>query len=223
MLWNDYDTLFIFDTLTNPALTPDGLYQFRFVGYAADAHAQSGQRAFGQSTVEPAINYADGSTVYLLTPDKAPFPAKANAAAVAPLYLPAYPSTSTIDPSILNCQPNNCDHVNVLPFAAPGYPNGGNTCLTFGLPAGQCSLLIGHDHLVGIPPTGDYNVAWAVVLVVFTPQAFQDGAINNRILTLQQIEDAIAAGDAFTVETPIVFNCQMVSPTVYSKATPLIF
>jgi len=193
------------------------------VSYAADANAQSGQRAFGQATVEPAINYADGSTVYLLTPNGAPFFSKANPAAVAPLYLTAYPATSTLDPTILNCQPNNCDHVNVLPFAAAGYPNGGNTCLNFGLPANQCSLLIGHDHLVGVPPTGDYNVAWNVVLVVFTPQGISNGAINNRILTLDQMNNAIEAGDAFTVQTPIVFNCQVVSPRVYFKATPLVF
>ncbi len=34
----------------------------------------SGQRAFGQSTVEPAVNDADGSTVFLLTPNHPPLP-----------------------------------------------------------------------------------------------------------------------------------------------------
>ncbi len=37
VIWNDYDTLFIFDTLANLGLTPDGLYHLRFVGYATDA------------------------------------------------------------------------------------------------------------------------------------------------------------------------------------------
>lgn len=37
VIWYDYDTLFYFDTLTNPGLTPDALYQLRFVGYTADA------------------------------------------------------------------------------------------------------------------------------------------------------------------------------------------
>jgi hypothetical protein len=36
VIWNDYDTLFIFDA-SNTGLTPDGLYQLRFVGYSADA------------------------------------------------------------------------------------------------------------------------------------------------------------------------------------------
>lgn len=37
VIWNDYDTLFSFNTLANPALTPDALYELRFVGYSADA------------------------------------------------------------------------------------------------------------------------------------------------------------------------------------------
>lgn len=36
VLWDDYDTLFYFDS-TQPGLTPDGLYALRFVGWAADA------------------------------------------------------------------------------------------------------------------------------------------------------------------------------------------
>ena len=71
--------------------------------------------------MEPAIDYSDGSTVYLLTPDKAPFPSRANPIATAPLYLPLYPLNSTVPAAGLNCQPNNCDHVNVLPFPNPDY------------------------------------------------------------------------------------------------------
>jgi hypothetical protein len=37
VIWFDYDTLFYFNTIANPGLTPDGLYQLRFVGYTADA------------------------------------------------------------------------------------------------------------------------------------------------------------------------------------------
>ena len=36
VIWDDYDTLFYFDT-TQPGLTPDGLYQLQFDGFAADA------------------------------------------------------------------------------------------------------------------------------------------------------------------------------------------
>jgi hypothetical protein len=36
VIWNDFDTLFYFDT-THAGLTPDALYQLRFVGYDTDA------------------------------------------------------------------------------------------------------------------------------------------------------------------------------------------
>jgi hypothetical protein len=40
VIWDDYDTLFLFDTFDyslKTALLPDGLYQLRFVGFSADA------------------------------------------------------------------------------------------------------------------------------------------------------------------------------------------
>ncbi len=183
----------------------------------------SGQRAFGQSTVEPAINNADGSTVFLLTPDRVPFPSESSPRASAPMYIPMYPADSTVNPAALNCQPHNCDHLNVLPFPAPGYPNGGTTCTQFGLPAGGCGLVLGHDHLIGVQPTGDFNVAWHVILVVSTPQGFSDGAINKRMMTLKDVAAAVTNGDAFEAVTPIVFNCSIVSETVYLKGVPLSF
>ncbi len=183
----------------------------------------SGQTAFGQSTVEPAINDANGSTVFLLTPGKVPFPSVSNPKASAPMFIPMYPATSTIDPATLNCQPHNCDHLNVLPFPAPGYPNGGTTCTLFGFPAGACSLVKGHDHLIGVPPTGDFNVAWHVILVVFTPQGVTDGAINSRTLTLQELDTLVNSGDAFKIPTTITFNCSIVLLTVYLQGVPLSF
>ncbi|HEU4845058.1 MAG TPA: hypothetical protein VFT05_12410 [Burkholderiaceae bacterium] len=192
-------------------------------GSGMNAHAQSGQTAFGQATVEPAVNDADGSTVYLLTPSKAPLPSMANARATAPLYLPAYPSNSTINPATLNCQPHNCDHVNVLPFPAPGYPNGGAACVQYGYPANQCALLIGHDHLIGVPHTGDFNVAWSVILVVFTPEGLAAGAANHRTLTLVDVANLVTRGWAFEVVTPITFNCSIVPASLYYKGTPQSF
>ncbi len=193
------------------------------VGWAADAQAQSGQTAFAKVTTEPAVDLATGNTIFLLTPDKAPFPAKANPRAVAPLYLPAYPSTSTINPALLNCQPHNCDHVNVLPFPAPGYPNGGESCTHWGLPANGCALIIGHDHLVGVPHTGDFNIAWHVILVVFTPEGIAAGASNHRALTITDVASLVTSGYATEVPTPIVFNCSITSSAVYYNGTPLSF
>jgi hypothetical protein len=189
----------------------------------ANLDAFSGQRAFGQATVEPSFSDADGSTVFLLTPSKSPLPSQSNPRASAPMFIPMYPASSTIDPATLNCQPHNCDHLNVLPFPAPGYPNGGPTCAALGFPAGGCALVLGHDHLIGVRPAGDFNVAWHVILVVFTPQAFADGAINTRVTTLQDVRSLEASGDAFEASTPITFNCSIVSEAVYVQGTPLTF
>lgn len=167
----------------------------------------TGQRAFGGVTVEPAVDDMTGNEVFLLTPNKAPFPSKPPDAGQAPLYLVAYPTNSTVsDP--LNCTPTTCDHVARVP--APWYPDGG--------------LLKGHDHLVGIAQThGDYNVAWDVELDVFTQQGFSDGAINHRILTLAALNTAKAAGDIQAIDTGIVFNCSATPVNTYLRGTPLTF
>jgi hypothetical protein len=167
----------------------------------------TGQRAFGQVTIEPAVDDMTGDEVFLLTPNKAPFPSKPPDAAQAPLYLVAYPTSSTIsDP--LNCTPTTCDHAQTVPF--PWYPDGG--------------LLKGHDHLVGISHTGgDYNVAWDVELDYFTPQGFADGAINHRILTLGELNDAKRKGDVASADIGTVFNCSATNSFVYLHGKPLSF
>jgi hypothetical protein len=167
----------------------------------------TGMRAFGQSTVEPAVDDMTGNEVYLLTPNKAPFPSKAAPVAVAPLYLVAYPTTSTISDAF-NCTPTTCDHAQRVPM--PWYPDGG--------------LLKGHDHLVGIANThGDFNVAWKVELDYFTPQGFADGAINHRILTLDDLNAAKTHGDVAPADIGITFNCSATNSAVYLHGTPLTF
>lgn len=187
----------------------------------------SGQRVFGaDNVVEPAVDDANGSTIFLLTPSHVPgvpFPSISNPVAAAPMYLPVYPATSTIDPSTLDCQPTNCDHVNVLPFPAPGYPNGGQTCVQYGFPAGGCALLLGHDHLVGVASTGgDFNVAWNVILIVFTPKGITDGASNRRAMTLSDVQALEANGEAFPAQSGITFNCSITSISTYLKGTPIV-
>lgn len=160
----------------------------------------SGQRAFGQVVVEPAVDSATGNEIFLLTPNGAPLPSKAAPRAHAPLFLVLYPDSSSIDANSLNCQPSNCDHVQT--FAYP---------------------LKGHDHLVGMPHTGDFNVAWDVILVGFTHKGFDDGAINTRILTLAQLNAAEAAGEVFKMGPVVSFNCSITSITTYLHGTPLSF
>ena len=174
------------------------------LGLAISSQAQlpwySGQRAFGKVTVEPAVDDATGNEIFLLTPDNVPLPSHAAQRAHAPLYLVLYPTASTIDANTLNCQPVNCDHVQT--FAYP---------------------LKGHDHLVGMPHTGDFNVAWDVVLIAFTEQGFADGAINNRILTLDQLNASLASGDVIPIGPVTSFNCSITPATTYLKGTPLTF
>jgi hypothetical protein len=205
------------------AITLIGL--FAFASTTINAYGQeSGQRDFAKASVEPAIDYATGSTIYLLTPTKAPFPSKANPVATAPLYLPLYPLTSTVAADDLNCQPTNCDHVNVLPFPSPVYgalPGTDQRCVDFN--GGQaCSAVKGHDHLVGAANThGDFNVAWAVKLVVFTPAA-TTSEINTRITTLNQLNALFATGHAVSLDTPVTFNCSITSERTYELGTPVV-
>lgn len=167
----------------------------------------TGMRSFGQVTVEPAVDVATGQEVFLLTPNKAPFPSKAPDKAQAPLYLVAYPTNSTITDAF-NCTPTTCDHAQTVPL--PWYPSNG--------------LLKGHDHLVGIPRTGgDWNVAWDVELDAFTPKGFADGAINHRILTLVELNAAKSNGDIQGIDIGVVFNCSSTNIVTYLKGTPLSF
>lgn len=163
----------------------------------------SGQRLLGRTSVEPAVNDANGSEVFLLTPDSAP--TNANPVAHAPLYLVLYPNASTVPATSLNCVPTNCNHV-------PDFGPYDNT-LYRGLK--------GHDHLVGLPHTGDYNVAWDVYPVFFTPKGIADHADDTRILTLDQMWAAARAGDAVVVPSIVLsFNCSATSVATYLMGTP---
>ena len=187
---------------------------------------QSGMRAVGNgATIEPAVNYTDGTQTFLITPNNSPFYQGSPNAPVppppfrnvsAPLYLVTYPLASTVDTgpgaSPLNCYTEG--------FFTPGLPY---TCNHAQIPGVK-----GHDHLVGVPGSkkagGDYNVQWHVLATFFTAQGQQDGAMNTRILTLDQLKAAQAKGDVTPfVDTYIYFDCSVVSAAVYMNATPLNF
>lgn len=197
---------------------------FAFTCTTINAFGQySGQRVFGNSSVEPAIDSSTGGTVYLLTPTKSPFPSKTSPVATAPLYLPLYPLASSIPADDLNCQPTNCDHANVLPFANTDYGVASTqACADFN--GGQpCSWVKGHDHLVGIANThGDFNVAWTVKPVIFTHQAFVDGKINERITTLNQLMSLVASGDVVIAPDLVTFHCSSTSVRTYENGTPTV-
>jgi hypothetical protein len=193
---------------------------------SVDLPWQSGQRASGNTVIEPAVNDTDGSQVFLLTPNGSPFydgstnptapPPHPFDKVSAPLYLVTYPMASTVDvgpgAAPLNCYtegfftaglPYNCDHAQI-----PGVK--------------------GHDHLVGVPGSqkngGDYNVQWHVLATVFTPKGISDGAMNHRILTLDELFAAQASGDVSGfIDTHIYFDCSAVSGATYNHGTPLNF
>lgn len=197
------------DGTTNPRLSPGEASLDQAA--AASTPTPTGERQFGMATVEPAYNDQTGSIVYLLTPDKAPFPSKANGHARAPLYLVEYPPGSTV--TGFNCAgvPGNCpDHDFEVASAATGIMPTVYGTNPLALP--------GHDHLVGAPGSGgDFNVAWEVVEVVFKNKA----AANTRLTTEAQIDAAVAHGDAMKVDLGFAFNCSVVPATVYWKGTPV--
>jgi len=189
------------------------------------AFAQSGEVKLGNSTIEPAFDDTTGNPIFYLATSKSPMPVKANAHAIAPLYAVVYPVDSAVPADDLNCQPTNCDHLEVLPFPDMDYgtlPGSDPACRDFN--GGQpCSPVKGHDHLIGIASTGgDFNVAWQVVLVIFTSKAFQDGAVNTPVTTLAQLQALVSNSDVFTIVTPITFDCAPVSGRTYLNGTPLV-
>ena len=171
----------------------------------------TGERTFGNVVIEPAYDADTGDLIYLLTPEKAPFPSKANGHAVSPLYLVEYPATSTVT-ATFNCigVPGNCpDHDLAVAGAATSIMPSVYGTDPFAVP--------GHDHVVDGPGAPDFNIAWQVIEVLFTNAA----AANTHLTTEAQIEAAVAAGDAIEVDLGFAFNCNVVPATVYWKGTPV--
>lgn len=174
----------------------------------------SGERVAGKAAIEPAYDDFNGSITYLLTPDKvAPLNPSdplngLNGNAVAPLYLIAYPPATT---GTFNCMgvPGNCpDHDGVVAGAA--------TSVRPGVYGTDPSAVPGHDHLVGLPRTGDFNVAWHVYIELFNSKA----AVRH-ITTLSGLQAAWSAGDLVQIDSGITFGCSVVSEQTYLAAQPV--
>lgn len=178
---------------------------------ANDNGIASGERTFGKVTVEPAYDADSGELIFLLTPDKAPNPSKANAKATSPLYLVEYPASTTVT-GTFNCVgvPGNCPSHDLAVAGAA-------TQIMPSVYGTNPYLVPGHDHVVDAPGAPDFNVAWEVILVLFTNQA----AANTRLTTEAQIEAAVAAGNAIEVDAGFAFNCSVVPASVFWKATPV--
>jgi hypothetical protein len=168
----------------------------------------SGERQVGHSAIEPAYNADTGQILYLLTPEKSPFPTHTSPSAVAPLYLVEYPPGTE---GTFNCMgvPGNCpDHDGLVAAVATGaMPSVYGTDPT---------KLPGHDHIVDPPGAPDFNVAWEVIEVLFTPQA-----TVTHLTTDSAIDAAVKSGDAIEIDLGFAFHCSVVSPSVYAHGTPI--
>jgi hypothetical protein len=181
---------------------------------AADS-IPSGQRVFGQSVLEPVYNDENAGQIgYIKQPEQSPQPLPANPVAWAPFYLVVYPVASTAATTYL------CMHLPVdnCPTHGPGIASLAQSKEPSVYGAG----VAGHDHLMDFPGGPDFNIAWEPIIVLFTPQAVTDGAVNEHVLTDAQISALVANGDAIEVPRPTrVFICASVPASLYDRATPL--
>ena len=180
---------------------------------ASAAALPSGERVLGNISIEPAYDDANGAIVYLLTPNRlAPLGASnpintVDPHAVAPLYLVVYPPGTE---GVFDCMgvPGNCpDHDGVIAGVA--------TAVMPAVYGSDASAIPGHDHLVGMPHTGDFNVPWHVFIELFTP-----GAAVSHITTLTQLDAASRAGRLRQVDSGITFVCSVVSQSAYLSGAP---
>lgn len=173
-----------------------------------------GERLLGQTVIEPAYDDGSGEVIYLMTPIGAPIPSKSNSNAVSPLYLVVYPNSAAPFVGPMNCahQPNDD-----CPTHGPGTSIDSALAIpsVYGPPDG--SGVWGHDHLVDAPGGREFNVAWEVVVILFTSSV----AARPHITTDAQIDAFVDSGRAIRIDTGFVFNCNVVSAATYRRATPL--
>lgn len=177
-------------------------------GVARGADVPSGERALGQSVIEPAYNDANGSIVYLLTPINAHI--NPNDHNTAPLYVIMYPTSAASTIGTVNCshQPgDNCpDHgpelAGLAKATVPSVYGGG---------------VWGHDHILAAPASGgDFNVNWEPIAVMFNSTA----AITH-ITTLTQLTQ-LPTGAVTEIPLPAAtFHCSVVAAATYNRGTPV--
>ena len=173
----------------------------------------TGVRGHGNVTIEPAYDDFNGSIIYLQTPNRlAPLnPTQpingVNPHAVAPLFLIVYPPGTA---GTFNCMgnPGNCpDHDAAIAGLA--------TSVMPSVYGSNASVVPGHDHLVGMPRTGDFNVAWHVYV-----ELFKSTSAVTHITTLAGLQSAWSSGSLAEVDTGITFACPVVSQSAYDRGTP---
>jgi len=176
----------------------------------ASAQLPSGERQLGQTIVEPGYDDRTGDLIYIMTPIGAPLPSHANGQSVSSLSIVVYPNSAAGSVGTMNCAHEGGDN---CPDHGPGIAGLAESVV----PSVYGDGVWGHDHIMDGPGGRDFNVAWHVVVVLFTNSA----AAKTHITTEDQLEAALDAGDALTVDTDITFHCNLVSGATYSRANPL--
>lgn len=176
----------------------------------AGAQVPSGERQLGQTIIEPGYDDRTGNLIYIMTPIGAPFPSHADVHAVSPLFIVVYPNSAGTSVGTMSCAHEGGDN---CPDHGPDFASLAQTVV----PSVYGDGVWGHDHIMDGPGGRDFNVAWQVVVVLFTNAE----AAKTHITTEAQLDAAIEAGDAFTIETPTIFNCNLVSGATYGRATPI--
>jgi len=156
--------------------------------------------------------------IYIITPIGAPNPAHANAHAVSPLFIIVYPNSAAESLGTMNCAHEGGDN---CPDHGPGIADLARAVV----PAVYGDGVWGHDHIMDGPGDREFNVAWHVVVVLFTNAA----AAKTHITTGDQLDAALEAGDATTVERTspsTAISCRaprtagQCRPRLYSRKVP---
>lgn len=203
----------VFGASTSSASAPSGQVMYGNTSFTQATMTFVG----GGGTIEPAYNDANGTLVYLSTPNHAVVHPHGTAPHnVAPLYLVVYPVGSGIAPTTLNCE-----HMTTGGAVADNCPDHGflvaGAAMTIE-PTVYGAGVLGHDHLVGIASTGgDFNVVWEPVLVLFTSVT----AATQHMTTLTALQTAAASTQVIEIPLPqLDFHCSRVSAAAYARGTP---
>ena len=177
-------------------------------GVAAVDSVPSGQRAQGRSIVEPVYDADnDGVVRFIGTPDHAPL--NSDTRAWAPLYLPVYPTGSTVGQLICPHVPvDTCpDHGSVIAGLAQAVA-----------PDVYGHGVIGHDHVAQLRGVG-FHVALEPTVVLFTSLI----AANEHLTTRAAIDAAISRGDAIAIPLEVAaLHGEQVSSQVWNLAAPVL-
>jgi hypothetical protein len=138
---------------------------------------------------------------------------------LAPLWLVEYPPGSNV--GTLNCEgvPGNCpDHDGLVAAVATGNTPFLGEPTVYGT---DPAAVPGHDHLVGVASSHeDFNIAWEVFEVLFTPKAASTNHITH-LTTIAAVENAVANGYARTIDLGFAFHCNVVPAAAYNRGTPV--